>query len=115
MNFVAGFAAHFVLAQLLPQYLNNYDSLLADQLRGMNLDDARQGAALGEGLATSLLQERSAILRVFPSSHMKTPCWNRHLECLTIHLVVHFIRRGNILLGLGDTFSNVVSRLARVS
>jgi len=55
----AGFAAHFVLAQLLPQYLNAYDALLADQLRGVDLSDAREGATLGEGLATSLLQERT--------------------------------------------------------
>lgn len=58
----AGFAAHFVLAQLLPQYLNAYDALLADQLRGVDLSDAREGATLGEGLATSLLQERSALM-----------------------------------------------------
>ena len=47
-----------MLAQLLPQYLNNYDALLAAQLRGVDLESARQGASLGEGLATSLLRER---------------------------------------------------------
>jgi hypothetical protein len=55
---IAGFAAHFVLAQLLPQYLNDYDVILSAQLRNASLSDARQGAALGEALASSLLQER---------------------------------------------------------
>jgi hypothetical protein len=66
---VAGFAAHFVLAQLLPQYLNDYDGILATQLRNISLGDARQGAKLGESLATSLLQERSAVYMARTHGH----------------------------------------------
>lgn len=57
---VAGFAAHFVLAQVVPQYLADYDSILGYQLQNVSLDIARQAASLGEGLATSLLQNRCA-------------------------------------------------------
>ena len=52
------FAGHFVLAQLAPQDLNDYDDILAQLLQGTSLADARIGASLAEGLSTSLLQNR---------------------------------------------------------
>ena len=56
---MTAFAGHFVLAQLTPQELNDYDDLLAAQLQDVGLEEARMAATLAEGLSTSLLQNRS--------------------------------------------------------
>ena len=59
---VTAFAGHFVLAQLAPQDLNDYDDILAQLLQGTSLADARIAASLAEGLSTSLLQNRCVLL-----------------------------------------------------
>lgn len=56
------FAGHFVLAQLAPQDINDYDDILAQLLQGTSLADARIAASLAEGLSTSLLQNRYMLM-----------------------------------------------------
>ena len=56
----AGFAGHFVLAQLLPQNLKDYDVLLAAQLQNVSASDAATAQTIATNTATHLLQNRSA-------------------------------------------------------
>ena len=65
----AGFAGHFVLAQLLPQNLKDYDVLLAAQLQNVSASDAATAQMIATNTATDLLQNRSGY---FPQlQHLK--------------------------------------------
>lgn len=54
----AGYAAHFVLAQLLPQNLKDYDVLLAAQLANVTESEAMLAQSIATTAATALLQNR---------------------------------------------------------
>lgn len=54
----AGYAAHFVLAQLLPQNLKDYDVLLAAQLANVTASEATVAQSIATTAATTLLQNR---------------------------------------------------------
>lgn len=54
----AGYAAHFVLAQLLPQNLKDYDVLLAAQLANVTESEATVAQSVATTAATTLLQNR---------------------------------------------------------
>ena len=53
-----GYAAHFVLAQLLPQNLKDYDVLLAAQLANVTESEATVAQSIANTAATTLLQNR---------------------------------------------------------
>ena len=54
----AGYAGHFVLAQLLPQNLKDYDVLLAAQLENVTVSEATVAQSIATTAATQLLQNR---------------------------------------------------------
>ena len=54
----AGYAGHFVLAQLLPQNLKDYDVLLAAQLENVTVAEATTAQSIATTAATQLLQNR---------------------------------------------------------
>ena len=58
----AGYAGHFVMAQLLPSNLKDYDVLLAAQLGNISAADATTAQTIATTAATLLLQNRSALL-----------------------------------------------------
>ena len=58
----AGYAGHFVMAQLLPSNLKDYDVLLAAQLGNISAADATTAQTIATNAATLLLQNRSALL-----------------------------------------------------
>ena len=53
-----GYAGHFVMAQLLPQNLKDYDVLLAAQLQNISASDAAAAQTIATDTATLLLQNR---------------------------------------------------------
>ena len=57
----AGYAGHFVMAQLLPSNLKDYDVLLAAQLSNISAADATTAQTIATNAATLLLQNRSAL------------------------------------------------------
>lgn len=59
MEAVAGYAGHFVLAQLLPQNLKDYDVLLAAQLENVTVAEATTAQSIATTAATQLLQNRT--------------------------------------------------------
>ncbi|KAL3155847.1 hypothetical protein ABBQ32_012857 [Trebouxia sp. C0010 RCD-2024] len=59
MEAVAGYAAHFVLAQLLPSNLKDYDVLLAAQLANVTEPEATAAQSIATAAATALLQNRT--------------------------------------------------------
>lgn len=60
----AGYAGHFVMAQLLPSNLKDYDVLLAAQLGNISVADATTAQTIATNAATLLLQNRSALLLI---------------------------------------------------
>lgn len=59
MSAVAGYAGHFVMAQLLPSNLKDYDVLLAAQLSNISAADATTAQTIATNAATLLLQNRT--------------------------------------------------------
>ena len=53
-----GYAGHFVLAQLLPANLKDYDVLLAAQLQNVTAAEAAVAQSIATTAATELLQNR---------------------------------------------------------
>lgn len=62
MEAVAGYAGHFVMAQLLPSNLKDYDVLLAAQLGNISAESAETAQTIATNAATLLLQNRSDAL-----------------------------------------------------
>ena len=78
----AGYAGHFVMAQLLPSNLKDYDVLLAAQLGNISTAAAETAQIIATNAATLLLQNRSAL-------HMLNPHLALNYLLLAVGRYVH--------------------------